>query len=126
MDYTTLGRTGLRVSVAGLGTGGFSRVGIGQSEDHAVRIIRQALDLGVRLARAVPERSAEWLSFPLDDHAVRGLAERVVGWLGADPALRAQARAGLVGAVRERWSWEGVARGVIAAASGELDGLQEP
>ena len=49
MDYTTLGRTGLRVSVAGLGTGGFSRVGIGQSEDHAVSIIRQALDLGVNL-----------------------------------------------------------------------------
>jgi aryl-alcohol dehydrogenase-like predicted oxidoreductase len=49
MDYTTLGRTGLRVSVAGLGTGGFSRVGIGQSEDHAVRIIRQAMDLGVNL-----------------------------------------------------------------------------
>jgi aryl-alcohol dehydrogenase-like predicted oxidoreductase len=49
MEYTTLGRTGLRVSVAGLGTGGFSRVGIGQSEDHAVRIIRQALDLGVNL-----------------------------------------------------------------------------
>jgi len=49
MDYTTLGRTGLRVSVAGLGTGGFSRVGIGQSEDHAVTIIRSALDLGVNL-----------------------------------------------------------------------------
>jgi aryl-alcohol dehydrogenase-like predicted oxidoreductase len=49
MDYTTLGRTGLRVSVAGLGSGGFSRVGIGQSEDHAVGIIRQALDLGVNL-----------------------------------------------------------------------------
>jgi aryl-alcohol dehydrogenase-like predicted oxidoreductase len=49
MDYTTLGRTGLRVSVAGLGTGGFSRAGIGQSEDHAVGIIRQALDLGVNL-----------------------------------------------------------------------------
>jgi aryl-alcohol dehydrogenase-like predicted oxidoreductase len=49
MDYTTLGRTGLRVSVAGLGTGGFSRIGIGRSEDHAVGIIRQALDLGVNL-----------------------------------------------------------------------------
>ena len=49
MDYTILGRTGLRVSVAGLGTGGFSRIGIGQSEDHAVRIIRQAMDLGVNL-----------------------------------------------------------------------------
>jgi aryl-alcohol dehydrogenase-like predicted oxidoreductase len=49
MEYTTLGRTGLRVSVAGLGTGGFSRVGISQSEDHAVGIIRQALDLGINL-----------------------------------------------------------------------------
>ncbi len=29
MNYTTLGRTGLRVSVAGLGTGGFSRIGLG-------------------------------------------------------------------------------------------------
>src|SRR5215212_8190957 len=28
MQYTTLGRTGLRVSVAGLGTGGFSRLGL--------------------------------------------------------------------------------------------------
>jgi aryl-alcohol dehydrogenase-like predicted oxidoreductase len=49
MDYTTLGRTGLRVSVAGLGTGGFSRIGIGHSENHAVGIVRQALDLGVNL-----------------------------------------------------------------------------
>ena len=44
MEYTTLGRTGLRVSVAGLGTGGFSRVGIQKSEDHAVGIIRQAIE----------------------------------------------------------------------------------
>jgi glycosyltransferase involved in cell wall biosynthesis len=78
------------------------------------------------LARAVPESSAEWLSFPLDDDAVRALAECVVGWLQADPGLRARARAGLVSAVRERWSWDGVARGVIAAASGELDGLEKP
>jgi aryl-alcohol dehydrogenase-like predicted oxidoreductase len=51
MQYTTLGRTGLRVSVAGLGTGGFSRLGLGtgHSEDHAVGIIRQAMDLGVNL-----------------------------------------------------------------------------
>ena len=51
MQYTTLGRTGLRVSVAGLGCGGFSRLGLGtgQSSEHAVGIIRQALDLGVNL-----------------------------------------------------------------------------
>jgi aryl-alcohol dehydrogenase-like predicted oxidoreductase len=51
MDYTTLGNTGLRVSVAGLGCGGFSRLGLtaGLGDDHAIRIIRQALDLGVNV-----------------------------------------------------------------------------
>ncbi|HEY8288283.1 MAG TPA: aldo/keto reductase [Acetobacteraceae bacterium] len=51
MEYTTLGRTGLKVSVAGLGCGGFSKLGLGtgKSEDHAVGIIRAALDLGVNL-----------------------------------------------------------------------------
>ena len=54
------------------------------------------------------------------------LAERLVGWLQADPALRSQTRAGLVKTVRERWSWERVARGAIAAARGELDALERP
>ncbi|MGD9616186.1 MAG: aldo/keto reductase [Alphaproteobacteria bacterium] len=51
MEYTTLGRTGLRVSVAGLGCGGFSRLGLGtgKSEADAIGIIRAALDLGVNL-----------------------------------------------------------------------------
>lgn len=51
MQYTTLGRTGLRVSVAGLGCGGFSRLGLatGRSEADAIAIIRGALDLGVNL-----------------------------------------------------------------------------
>src|SRR5271169_4379389 len=51
MDYTTLGRTGLKVSVAGLGCGGFSRLGLGTggSEDNAIAIVRQAIDLGVNL-----------------------------------------------------------------------------
>jgi len=51
MEYVTLGRTGLRVSVAGLGCGGFSRLGLGtgRSEAEAVALIRQALDLGINL-----------------------------------------------------------------------------
>jgi aryl-alcohol dehydrogenase-like predicted oxidoreductase len=51
MDYTTLGRTGLRVSVAGLGCGGFSRLGLGTGggEDNAIAIIRGAIELGVNL-----------------------------------------------------------------------------
>lgn len=49
MDYVTLGRTGLKVSIAGLGCGGFSRLGLGtgKSEAEAIALIRQALDLGV-------------------------------------------------------------------------------
>jgi aryl-alcohol dehydrogenase-like predicted oxidoreductase len=50
MEYTTLGRTGLKVSVAGLGCGGPSRLGLrndAQSEGKAIGLIRQALDLGV-------------------------------------------------------------------------------
>ncbi len=51
MEYVTLGRTGLRVSVAGLGCGGFSRLGLGtgKSEAEAVALIREALDLGINL-----------------------------------------------------------------------------
>jgi L-galactose dehydrogenase len=51
MQHVTLGRTGLRVGVAGLGCGGFSRLGLGNggTEANAVRVIRTALDLGVNL-----------------------------------------------------------------------------
>jgi aryl-alcohol dehydrogenase-like predicted oxidoreductase len=51
MEYVTLGRTGLRVSVAGLGCGGFSRLGLGtgKSEAEAIALIREALDLGINL-----------------------------------------------------------------------------
>ncbi len=75
------------------------------------------------LARAVPPPAAEWLSFSVDDHAVPAIAGRLAGWLQADADLRARTRAALVEAVRERWSWEGVAGGVIAAARGELQKL---
>jgi len=49
MHYTTLGKTGLKVSVAGLGCGGNSRIGLGTglSEAQSVALVREALDLGV-------------------------------------------------------------------------------
>jgi aryl-alcohol dehydrogenase-like predicted oxidoreductase len=51
MEYRTFGRTGLSVSVAGLGCGGNSRIGLGhgKSEREAVALVRTALDLGVNL-----------------------------------------------------------------------------
>jgi glycosyltransferase involved in cell wall biosynthesis len=78
------------------------------------------------LANAVPGEAADWLSFAVDDDAVTALAAALIGWLGADGELRARTRRGLVATVRARWSWEGVAQGVIAAAQGELDALAKP
>jgi aryl-alcohol dehydrogenase-like predicted oxidoreductase len=56
MEYTTLGKTGLRVSVAGLGCGGFSRLGLsaGKTEDEAVLLVREAVDMGVNLIDTAP------------------------------------------------------------------------
>lgn len=51
MEYTDFGRTGLWVSVAGLGCGGNSQLGLGRrkGEAHAVALCRAAYDLGVNL-----------------------------------------------------------------------------
>ncbi len=55
MQYTTLGRTELKVSVAGLGCGGFSRLSLatGGTEASAIAIIHAALDLGVNILDTV-------------------------------------------------------------------------
>lgn len=49
MEFTSLGATGLQVSVAGLGCGGNSRLGqsTGSTVAESISIIHQALDLGV-------------------------------------------------------------------------------
>ncbi|HWO42720.1 MAG TPA: aldo/keto reductase [Candidatus Eisenbacteria bacterium] len=50
MDYTVLGRTGMKVSVAGLGCGGPSRLGLGDrasSERQAIVLVREAIGLGI-------------------------------------------------------------------------------
>jgi aryl-alcohol dehydrogenase-like predicted oxidoreductase len=61
MHYTTLGRTGLRVSVAGLGCGGFSRLGLksGKTEDQAAGLIQEAFDLGVNFFDTAPSYGTE-------------------------------------------------------------------
>jgi aryl-alcohol dehydrogenase-like predicted oxidoreductase len=49
MEKTRLGRTGLEVTVVGIGCGGPSRVGknTGRSENESVALVRQALDAGI-------------------------------------------------------------------------------
>ena len=61
MQYTTLGRTGLRVSVAGLGTGGFSRMGLksGKTEEESARLILDAVDLGITFIDTAPPYGTE-------------------------------------------------------------------
>jgi aryl-alcohol dehydrogenase-like predicted oxidoreductase len=61
MHYTTLGRTGLRVSVAGLGTGGFSRLGLksGKTEEESARLIHQAVGLGINFIDTAPAYGTE-------------------------------------------------------------------
>lgn len=51
MQHATLGRTGLKVSVVGLGTGGPSRLGLAQGRpaDGIIELIRYGLDQGINL-----------------------------------------------------------------------------
>jgi glycosyltransferase involved in cell wall biosynthesis len=78
------------------------------------------------LAAAAPEEARDWLTFELGPGAVPELADALSGWLAAPEELRARTRAAIVEATRERYSWDGVARTVIAAAQGRLDDLPEP
>ena len=72
------------------------------------------------LAERLPAPVRPWLTFGLDDDPVRGIADRVVAWLRAEEELRVRSRAALVVTARERFSWDGVARAVLAAAGGRL------
>jgi glycosyltransferase involved in cell wall biosynthesis len=78
------------------------------------------------LAAELPAVARPWLSFTVDDGAVRALAASLVAWLTAPEDLRAEVRRALAQLAAERFSWEGVARGVIAAAQGHRDELVTP
>ncbi|MDX6726031.1 MAG: hypothetical protein QOK49_836 [Baekduia sp.] len=78
------------------------------------------------LAGTVPEAARPWLGFTPGPRAVRDLAERLIAWLEAPDDLRAATSEALVATATERFSWDGVARGVIAAARGEHAALPAP
>lgn len=61
MEYKALGNTGLEVSVAGLGCGGNSRIGLGRgaSPEECVAIVRTAIDLGVNFLDTAEEYGTE-------------------------------------------------------------------
>jgi len=76
MQHTTLGRTGLQVSVAGLGCGGHSRLGqsYGATEKQSVEVIHRALDLGINLVDTAQVYGTE----SIVGKALRGRRDRVV------------------------------------------------
>ena len=57
MEFTTLGRTELNVSVASLGCGGGSALGksSGKPEEHSINVVRKAMDLGVNPTPMAPK-----------------------------------------------------------------------
>ena len=87
MEKVKLGATALEVGVAGLGCGGHSRLGManGGDENHAVGLVREAMDLGIdfldtaRAFKAVGERTIK---------KVPALSARTVVNLFVEPSTR--------------------------------------
>jgi glycosyltransferase involved in cell wall biosynthesis len=75
------------------------------------------------LAEAVPPDLTRLLSFPVGPEAVTELADRLEGWLSMEPLRRHDVGLALSRRVAELWSWDSVARAVLAASAGELDDL---
>ena len=79
-----------------------------------------------QLASSLPDKVGELTSFPVAEGAVEAIAERLNRWLALPVEEREHARESLVATVTRLWSLEGVARGVLATAAGELDDLPRP
>jgi glycosyltransferase involved in cell wall biosynthesis len=81
------------------------------------------LEVSRQLSPELPPEVAELTSFPVEPGAVEAIAERLNGWLALPEGERERSREALVETVRRLWSWEGVARTVLAASAAELDAL---
>jgi glycosyltransferase involved in cell wall biosynthesis len=76
-----------------------------------------------QLAAALPAGTGELTSFTVAPGAIEAIAANLNRWLSLSEGERAAAREALAGTARRLWSWEGVARAVLAASRGELDRL---
>jgi len=76
------------------------------------------LEVSRELAKTLPPGAAELVSFPVEEGAVEAIAERLNAWLELPEDEREASRAAFVSTARRLWSWEGVARGVLAASAG--------
>jgi glycosyltransferase involved in cell wall biosynthesis len=84
------------------------------------------LEVSRKLATTLPYGASELVSFPVEEGAVEAIADRLNRWFELPEDKRAEARKALVATARMLWSWEGVARGVLAASAGQLDELSAP
>jgi glycosyltransferase involved in cell wall biosynthesis len=80
-------------------------------------------EVSATLAPSLDARLEPLLGFELGAHAVEEIAGKLVRWLTLSPAERREAGAALAATAAERFGWEHVAAGVIAAALGRLDEL---
>jgi glycosyltransferase involved in cell wall biosynthesis len=83
------------------------------------------LEVSLQLQRALPPDIGPLTSFPVEEGSVEAIAGRLNGWLALPEERRAAAREALVATARRLWSWEGVARGALAASRGDLDRLPD-
>ncbi len=76
MDTVRLGRTGLEVSVVGLGCGGSSRLGLqtGGDEAHATRVVEHAIESGINFI----DTSITYGTEAAVGRAIQGKRDRVV------------------------------------------------
>ena len=72
------------------------------------------------LAPALPDELRSLLSFEVGPGAVEEIAGKLVAWLTLAVPERERARTALATEAARRYSWEAVAKGVIAAAQGRL------
>jgi glycosyltransferase involved in cell wall biosynthesis len=84
------------------------------------------LEVTRQLQPDLSERAGPLTSFPVAEGAVEAIAQRLNAWFALPEDERKRARSALVATVARLWSWEGVARGVLAAAAGELEDLPRP
>jgi glycosyltransferase involved in cell wall biosynthesis len=84
------------------------------------------LEVSRQLAGSLPPDVGRLTSFAVEPGAVEAIAGRLGGWLALPLAKREAARRDLVETVGRLWSWEGVARGVLAASAAELEDLPRP
>jgi glycosyltransferase involved in cell wall biosynthesis len=84
------------------------------------------LEVSRQLAAVLPPEVGELTSFPVRTGAIEAIAARLSAWLELPETEREAARATLSETVSRLWSWEGVAGGVLAAASGDLAALPRP